>query len=119
MDARNKYILFSLVIPAWAFMACTGCKNQNNNNTTVTHDTTHAATVSIPEFNADSAYSFTKTQVGFGPRIPGSEAHEKCLQFFLKELEKDSLKVTVQRSSAKTFDGKTFQFQNVIASLQP
>lgn len=110
-----------MLIPAIGFMACNGCKNQNENQTVTSSDTTraNAAPVVIPAFNADSAYSFIKTQVDFGPRIPGTKAHEECLQFFLKELQRDSLKVTVQRGTARTYDGKVFQFQNVIASVRP
>ncbi len=105
-------------------MTCNGCKNQGNNTTPPnTGDTLRgsqrATSITIPDFNADSAYNYIKTQVDFGPRVPGSKAHEECLQYFVKKLNQDSLKVTVQRGSARTFDGKTFDFQNVIASSQP
>lgn len=120
MHAKSKYVIL-LLIPAIAFMACNGCKQKPGTTTTVKQDTTHAATqpVTLPSFNADSAYSFIKTQVSFGPRIPGTKAHEECLQYFLKELGRDSLKVTVQRGTARTYDGKVFQFQNIIASVRP
>jgi len=120
MRKKNRLLVLLFIIPALAFMACSGCKNQSN-NTTVT-DTTHAknnGALTIPDFNADSAYNYIKTQVAFGPRVPGSKAHEECLQYFVKELKHDSLAVTVQKSSARTFDGKTFDFENVIASSQP
>ena len=29
-------------------------------------------------FSADSAYSYVKRQVDFGPRVPGSDAHKAC-----------------------------------------
>ncbi|HHB52305.1 MAG TPA: peptidase, partial [Saprospiraceae bacterium] len=32
----------------------------------------------IPRFNKDTAYAFVKEQVDFGPRVLGSEAHEKA-----------------------------------------
>jgi len=120
MKKRNSSFVLLFTIPALAFVASSGCKNQNS--TVTSSDTIHVksnVTLNIPDFNADSAYSYIKTQVAFGPRVPNSKAHEECLQFFIHKLTQDSLTVTVQRSSARTFDGKTFDFQNVIASSQP
>src|SRR5687767_15761299 len=34
--------------------------------------------VTVPDFNADSAYFFVKKQVDFGPRIPNTDAHRKA-----------------------------------------
>ena len=33
------------------------------------------------EFNSDSAYSYIASQVAFGPRVPGSEAHSACADY--------------------------------------
>ena len=35
-----------------------------------------AGKIDIPVFNADSAYYYTAMQVSFGPRVPGTKAHE-------------------------------------------
>ena len=48
------------------------CKQSLKTQNTVTEK------ISIPVFNADSAYHYTATQVSFGPRVPGTEAHEVC-----------------------------------------
>ena len=34
--------------------------------------------VSVPAFDADSAYDYVSEQVAFGPRVTGSEAHKAC-----------------------------------------
>jgi len=121
MNARNKVfsgvIAFALIIAM--FMG--GCKGGCNHPVTPpSTDTTHKqSTAGIPAFNADTAYSYIKKQVDFGPRVPDSKAHQKCLEFIVNTLKADSLTVTIQKSSAKTFDGKTFEFENVIASYQP
>jgi hypothetical protein len=120
MHVKSKHI--ALLLPLTALMACNGCKNQTENSTVPHNDTTHVAPVNnaaLSLFNADSAYKYTKEQVDFGPRIPGTEAHEKCLQFIINTLKRDSLKVTLQTSVARTYDGKKFSFTNVIASSQP
>jgi len=120
MNARNKTLAFILGTSTLFIGACHTDNTKNNGQTSA--DTTHTKTVvtsTIPTFNADSAYKFTKTQVDFGPRIPGSVAHEKTLNYIVSNLKADSLQVTIQRSSAKTFDGKTFPFQNITASFDP
>jgi len=123
MGAKNKYFSLLPLSVCFVYIACSGCKNQNS-NTTVTSDTTNTVntkpnTLPIPDFNADSCYNYIKTQVDFGPRTPGSKAHEECLQYFLRVLKADSLTVNVQKSSARTFDGKRFDFENITASFQP
>ena len=37
-------------------------------------------------FVADNAYQYIETQVGFGPRIPGSNAHDSTVNFIQEEL---------------------------------
>src|SRR5688500_5667867 len=64
--------------------------------------------VALP-FDADSAFSFIKAQVDFGPRVPGSKAHAKCAVFMEDKLKSYGLSTEVQTGSATTFDGKTFQ----------
>ena len=72
-----------------------------------------------PTFNSDSAYSFLKTQVDFGPRVPGTIAHQKCADYFTSKLNSYQLKVYNQGGSVTTYDGKTFQLKNIIASYNP
>ena len=38
------------------------------------------------QFDGDRAYSYLLAQTDFGPRNPGSEGHEKCLDFLIAEL---------------------------------
>jgi glutaminyl-peptide cyclotransferase len=122
MKGRNRIISGVLAIALIIALFMGGCNGGCNHPVPPpTTDTTHPKPVSIaiPAFRADSAYAYVKKQVDFGPRTPGSKSHEECLQFILNELKADSLRVTVQKSSAKTFDGKTFEFENIIASTQP
>jgi hypothetical protein len=72
-----------------------------------------------PEFNSDSSYAYIKAQADMGPRVPGSKAHERCVNFMEKELKRLGAEVTVQGGSAKTYDGKQWRIDNVIASFNP
>jgi glutaminyl-peptide cyclotransferase len=122
MKRKNKIAITGLAMLPF-MMLLTGCpsskKTDNLSNITDTAKTVTEKPVSVPAFNADSAYSYTQTQVDFGPRIPGTKAHKKCLDFIVAELEKDSLHPAIQTSKAKTFDGKSYEFDNVIASSDP
>ncbi len=76
-------------------------------------------TVTVPTFNADSAYQFIAQQVAFGPRIPNTEAHRQCADYFVKTLEGFGAQVTVQAFDAKNFSGVTLKLKNIIASFDP
>lgn len=76
-------------------------------------------TVSIPEFNADSAYAFIEQQVSFGPRALGTVGHRECAKYLIDKMNIFTDTVIVQQSSVKTYDGKVHTFQNIIGSIKP
>ncbi|MCL4529455.1 MAG: M28 family peptidase [Chloroflexi bacterium] len=51
-------------------------------------------------FDGKRAYADVQTQVAFGPRIPGSDAHAKILAWMRTELESAGWQVEVQQSEA-------------------
>ena len=73
----------------------------------------------IPPFNSDSAYSYVKAQVDFGPRVNNSPAHEKCAVYLTKKLKQYCQDVTVQKGQVKAFNGTMLNFKNLIASYNP
>lgn len=70
-------------------------------------------------FDADSAFLYVKMQTDFGPRFPGSEAHQACAAFLANKLSQFCDTVIVQPFVAKTYDGNRFQSQNIIGSFAP
>jgi Zn-dependent M28 family amino/carboxypeptidase len=52
------------------------------------------------KFDGNRAYNDVKTQVSFGPRIPGSDAHAKVLDWLRTELESKGLQVQIQQSQS-------------------
>ena len=122
MKRKNKLAIAAIILLLPALIFVTGCPGNKNNGNIPAVDTvkTVAETpVNVPAFNAKAAYDYTKAQVDFGPRIPGTKAHKECLDYIVAELEKDSLHPTVQKTKARTFDGKTYEIDNVIAQSQP
>jgi hypothetical protein len=71
-------------------------------------------------FDEDAAWSYLLEQVEFGPRDPGSEGHEVCLDWML-----DSLRDRADRVEPHTFviadpyGERTLQLTNVKASFRP
>ncbi|HTB31947.1 MAG TPA: M28 family peptidase [Bacteroidia bacterium] len=121
MKEKSRLFIAGLaVLPlVFLFVGCPGNKNNGNVTNTDTANTITEKPVLVPVFNADSAYYYTKTQVDFGPRIPGTKAHKECLDFIVAELEKDSLHPTIQKTKARTFDGKYYEIDNILASSEP
>jgi hypothetical protein len=75
--------------------------------------------VSIPIFDADSAYRYVKMQTLFGPRVPNTEAHAACKKYIVSILQKTGAKVIEQSADLKAFDGTILKSTNIIASFQP
>ena len=70
-------------------------------------------------FNADSAYIYTKNQVDFGPRVPGTLAHEACGNYLTAELKRFGATVVEQEADLKLYNGNIIRARNIIGSFQP
>lgn len=101
-------------------LLATGCKNETK-EPSIPGDQPQPKINSIttPVFDADSAYSFVKAQVDFGPRIPGTDAHSRCAAYLTGKLKSYGFDVLVQRGTVQTYDGKKFSLKNIIASYKP
>ena len=77
-----------------------------------------AIQVSVPAFNADSAYLFVKKQVDFGPRVPGLVAHKKCAAWLVSEFKRHGLTVVEQKFKAETYFGPLDAI-NIVAQYKP
>jgi Zn-dependent M28 family amino/carboxypeptidase len=75
--------------------------------------------VSVPSFNADSAYAFVQEQVDFGPRIPNTDAHVAAGNKIISRLENYGAVVKVQAFEATTYDNVVLSLRNVMASFNP
>jgi len=75
--------------------------------------------IAVPAFNADSAYHFVEKQVGFGPRIPNTKAHEQAAAFFIKTLRQYGAQITIQEFQQENFSGSILNLKNIIGSFNP
>ncbi|MDE5736038.1 MAG: M28 family peptidase [Bacteroidales bacterium] len=70
-------------------------------------------------FDRDSAYAFVARQVAFGPRTPGSVAHDRCADYLYAVLAGCADTVIRQPFTAERWDGRAMQGVNIIACFAP
>jgi len=75
--------------------------------------------ISIPQFNADSAYNYVAKQVSFGARVPNTRGHQQCGDWLIETLKQFSDTVYVQAGEVKAFDNTPLKFRNIIAAFNP
>ncbi|MCX6257685.1 MAG: M28 family peptidase [Bacteroidia bacterium] len=98
-------------------LALAGCVRNSSN---VEKENSKAEpTQVIPAFNADSAFSYVKMQVDFGPRVPGSSAHQKCGDYLVSAFKKYGITVIEQKASVEAYDGSQLPMRNIIARINP
>lgn len=106
--------IFLIIAISIAFASC-----DNSNKPTETTRKSEKKNVTVPAFNSDSAYNFVKRQCDFGPRVPGTAAHQRCAEWFVETLRDYADTVFVQEFKTRIYDGKVFDGKNIIATFNP
>ncbi len=72
-------------------------------------------------FSADSSFSYVKAQVDFGPRTPGSQAHDACALWIESELSRHGADtVIVQRGEVvQPVSGDKLPVTNILGRYNP
>lgn len=70
-------------------------------------------------FDGAFADSLARRQLAFGPRVPGTEAHERALGWFVEYLEARADTVEAIRFTHVTTFGDTLELTNVFARFRP
>ncbi len=73
----------------------------------------------VPQFNADSAYSFVQAQCDFGPRVPDTKPHAECAEYLIAKMKSFTPNVLVQKGVVTTYNNKKLNIQNIIAQFNP
>lgn len=75
---------------------------------------------SAAKFDADSAYAYVAAQVGFGPRVPGTQASEACGDWIAAKLrEFGAQNVIEQRAQVTACNGDKLPIRNITAQYAP
>lgn len=72
-----------------------------------------------PHFDGSAALELVRTQVAFGPRIPGTEPHREQLEWMLSRLDTMADEVAVDTFSHVTTAGDSLTLYNVSARFRP
>lgn len=99
-------------------IAMVACSNKSK-GTTDSEEKQPGSTVSVPQFDADSAYRYVKAQVDFGPRVPNTAAHKACGEYLAKKLEQFGATVYNQQADLIAYDGTLLKARNIIGSYKP
>lgn len=102
-----------------AIMSLLGCSSGAKGEASQTVATEENVNASRVVFDADSAYSYVGSQVGFGPRVPGTAAHRQCGDWLVSELGKRGAMVIEQKCDLKAFDGTILPARNILARFNP
>ena len=70
-------------------------------------------------FDGDAALGYVKTQVDFGPRVPGTAGHRRAGDWIVSEMQKRVDTVVVQSWTHVTAKGDTLPLRNVFARINP
>lgn len=108
--------LFLMTFVIFLLVSCGSKKPQEDETARISR---HITNWSVPAFNADSAFDFVAYQTHFGPRVPGTDAHEQCAAWLVKKMSNYADTVAVQPFRARLYDKSTLNGKNIIASFQP
>jgi glutaminyl-peptide cyclotransferase len=105
------------LFPIFCLIVLLSCENSRKKPQVV--EDNRPVTIEVPTFNADSAYSFVEKQVAFGPRVPGTPAHERTAEYIIRQLSGWGATVTVQEFDQTMYDNTRVKLKNIIASFYP
>lgn len=107
-----KYVLYTFL----CILLFTQC-NQDTKPTVAVEEKKEP--VSIPVFNADSAFYYLEKQLSFGPRVPGTEGHRNCKEWMVDKFESLGAEVIQQDFVANIYTGEKWDATNIIAQFNP
>ena len=70
-------------------------------------------------FSGESTLGYVKTQLDFGPRVPGTPGHRRTGDWIVAEMKKRSDSVVVQSFTHVTAKGDTLPLRNILARINP
>ncbi|MEK6570605.1 MAG: M28 family peptidase, partial [Bacteroidota bacterium] len=105
------FIFAGSLIPA----ACTSNQSKDAQKPPQTQSLTPA--IPIPDFSGKEAFEYLIAQTRFGPRNPGSQGHESCLNYLVGELQRFADAVNRQEFSHSGYRGERINLTNIIASF--
>ena len=90
-----------------------GCENKNQKQ-----EKANVQKIRISaKFNSDSAFNFIQRQVDFGPRVPGSSAHDQTAVYLEKKLVGNCDTAFTQYGTVTNHLNQNVQIKNIVGSF--
>ena len=91
----------SRVLPILMLVLCVGCDRGKT------------------DFDGDAAHGYVKTQLDFGPRVPGSLGHQRTGDWIASAMRERADTVIEQRWTHVTASGDSLPMRNIFARIRP
>ena len=108
-----KKCIFYLVFLFIVSVGFLGCENNSHKKPKTKEQNTSI----VARFNADSAFNYIQRQVDFGPRVPGSSAHDNTAKYLERKLSKFCDTAFTQFGMVKNHLNQKIQIKNIIGSF--
>lgn len=110
----------NLLLTIGAGLLLVACQPHSEQQSSADNQSSGTTTpVSVPVFNADSAYAFVAKQVAFGPRIPNTPAQMQCANWMKAVLKAFADTVYEQETILTGAAAKRYKCINLIGSFNP
>lgn len=70
-------------------------------------------------FSGDASMGYVQTQLGFGPRVPGTAAHRRTGDWIIAQMKSRADTVVVQSWTHVTAKGDSLPLRNILARINP
>ncbi|WP_300814843.1 M28 family peptidase [uncultured Bacteroides sp.] len=115
MKRNSIFISLLLLLAATA----ASCSTNRKSAEAAKEESGQTEAVSVPQFDADSAWQYVKAQVDFGPRVPNTAAHRACGDYLAARLEQFGAKVYNQYADLVAYDNTILKARNIIGAYNP
>ncbi|MBQ9077935.1 MAG: M28 family peptidase [Muribaculaceae bacterium] len=106
----RSYSIALLALGLFTYSCNAGSKESKSDT-----DSIQPTTLQKAVFNADSAYSYVKSQVEIGPRVPGSWEHDRCAKYLVSELKRHKADTVIEQiATVKAYTGDILPINNIM-----
>lgn len=110
-------VLGLVVILAGVELGCTKSYQQSQRAQRV-EGKSNSSSIEPPLPSSERLLGYVQTQLSWGPRVPGTAAHDSCRRWLVTELRRWTDTVFEQPFQANVY-GKSYQCTNILARLYP
>lgn len=104
-------------MPAFLIASLCACSGTRTSDGTAANSDSSQRAAIFGEFSGDSAYRFVAEQVAFGPRVPGTAAHARCVDYLVDKLQAYKADtVIVDNGTTTVYTGEVLPVHNITAS---